>query len=112
MRVLGSGESGVKRVRKQGAWGQKEQVVVSKESILGSREHRILGISAYMDTLGTVVIELFRHKINMNTKEKHIIQNILKDWMIFWHTLCVLLAFQEGANTFKSKDVNRMGWCI
>ena len=44
MGVLGSGENGVKKFREQGAWGQIDQG--AKESILGSREQRILGISS------------------------------------------------------------------
>ncbi len=42
--VLGSRENEVKKLREQGAWGQK--IKGAKESILGSREQRILSISS------------------------------------------------------------------
>ena len=39
--------------------------------------------------IGLVVMELCCHKINMNTKEKHIIRGILKNWCIISITNCL-----------------------
>ncbi len=44
MGVLGSGENGVKRIREQGAWGQKEQGAGSKGKYFREQGAEDLGI--------------------------------------------------------------------